>query len=135
MEQNSLFHESLYEANRATVAALGGAKAVAQALYPEKSPDDAVRYLLDCLNPDRNAELHPEKLLMLYRIARAKGIHTGISYFVGEAGYAATPIEPEDEVASLERDFIASAQRMEDLVKRIERLRQRPEVRLASIRK
>lgn len=120
-EQGSLFHESIYEALRATVGGLGGTKAIAQTLFPEKSVDDAARYLLDCLNPDRPAELKPERVVLLLKIARAKGIHTGMSFISGEAGYACQPIEPEDELAELQRQFISAAEAMRKLAERIER--------------
>jgi hypothetical protein len=128
MEQNSLFHESIYEAMRATVAGLGGAKSVAQTLFPEKGVDDATRYLLDCLNPDRPAELKPERLMLLLKIARAKGIHIAARYIGDDAGYLVTPIEPEDEMAELQRQFIASVEQNKTLANRIERLMGRPQV-------
>lgn len=123
MEQSSLFHDSVYEALRATVAALGGAKSVAQMLFPEKGVDDATRYLLDCLNPERSAELKPERVVLLLKLARAKGCHIGMAYLCAEAGYIAQPIEPEDEDAELQRQFIAAAEHVDALVKRMERLR------------
>jgi hypothetical protein len=112
MVQDRLFHESIYEALRATVAGLGGAKSVAQTLFPEKSLDDATRYLLDCLNPDR----------------RAKGIHIASRYIADEIGCLLTPIEPEDEMAELQRQFIASVEQNKSLADRIERLMGRPQV-------
>jgi hypothetical protein len=128
MEQNRLFHESIYEALRATVAGLGGAKSVAQTLFPEKSLDDATRYLLDCLNPDRSAELKPERLMLLLKMARAKGIHVASRFIGDETGYLVTPIEPEDEMAELQRQFIASVEQNKALADRIERLMGRPQV-------
>ena len=121
MEQPSLFHESVYEALKATVAGLGGAKMVAPTLFPEKGVEDATRYLLDCLNADRSAELKPECVVLLLRLARAKGVHVGMAYIAGEAGYVVQPVEPEDEVAELQRQFIASAAAMQELATRIER--------------
>lgn len=123
MEQASLFHESITEALRATVAHLGGAKVVAGQLWPEKSPDEANRHLLDCLNPDRPARLDPERLMLLLKLARSKGCHTAMAWIATEVGYTAHPVEPEDEDAELQRQFNAAAEHLEGLVKRMERLR------------
>lgn len=123
MEQSSLFHESVTEALRAAVAMLGGAKLVANMLWPEKSPDEANRHLLDCLNPDRAARLDPDRLILLLKLARAKGIHTAMAWIATEIGYAVQPIEPEDEDAELQRQFIASVEHQDELVRRMEKLR------------
>lgn len=124
MEQGALFHESIYEALKATVAALGGAKQVSGQLWPEKPIDEANRYLLDCLNPDRAARLDPEKLLLMLKLARGKGIHLGMTWILTEIGYAPpVPIEPEDEDAEMLRQEIMLMERLEALMKRRERLR------------
>ncbi len=123
MEQSSLFHESLTEALRATVAFLGGAKAVAGLLWPEKAPDEANRHLLDCLNPDRPARLDPDHLLLLLKTARSRGCHTAMAWIAAEVGYSVHPVEPEDEDAELQRQAIAAVEHLNSLVKRMERLR------------
>lgn len=123
MEQETLFHESIYEALRATVAGLGGAKTVASILWPEKPADEANRQLLDCLNPDRAARLDPEKLLLLLRLARGKGIHTAIGWILDELGYAKpVPVDPEDQQSDLMRQYIRSVEQQRQLVDRLARL-------------
>ena len=125
--QQELFHESVHEALRATVAALGGLKVVGVQLWPEKPADEAARYLADCLNPERPHGLHPEKLLLLLRIARARGVHGGFTWIAREVGYAdPTPIEPEDELAELQRQFIRTVESLDGVKKRMERLLDRP---------
>ena len=55
--QEPLFVETVNEALREIVKALGGAKKVAAQLRPQKTVDEAARWLLDCLNPERRERL------------------------------------------------------------------------------
>lgn len=122
MEQPELFHETLNEALTAVVQSLGGKKAVASMLWPEKTIDEGARYLADCLNSDRAANLAPEKLLLLLKCARAKGIHLGMAWILEDCGYATPqPIEPMDELAELQRQFIRAAESIQAISKRIDR--------------
>lgn len=119
--QLPLVVESLNEAMRAAVAVLGGAKMVGPALWHEKAPDDAARGLLDCLNADRPQRLDPERVLMLMRMAREAGYHGLMEYVAGDAGYTRpSPVEPEDELAALQRDFLAGLGDLKAIAGRIE---------------
>lgn len=130
--QRELFHESVHDALKATVAELGGLKAVGILLWPEKPVDEAARYLADCLNPDRPHGLHPEKLLLLLRLARGRGAHGGFTWIAREVGYAdPQPVEPADELAELQRQFIRTGEQMEQLMARMERLAARPPLSIA----
>lgn len=122
MEQPALFHESLNDAMRAAVAAMGGVKSVGARMRPEMAPDHAGRWLADCLNGDRREHLSPERLLWLLREARACGIHGAMEYLAGECGYAARPVEPEDERSRLQREYVEAAKAMAKVAERIERL-------------
>lgn len=122
MEQPALFHESVHEALKATVAACGGAKVIASALWPEKPMDEAARYLSDCLNPERAANLPLDKLTLLLKLARAKGVHLGITWLLADVGYAdPVPIEPEDQHAELQRQFIRAVETASGFAKLLER--------------
>ena len=124
MDQPQLFHESIQEALRSTVAALGGTKLVSSLLWPEKPVDEASRHLADCLNPDRSARLDPERLLLLLKLARAKGIHLAMAWILEDVGYGPPqPIEPIDEMAELQRQFIRAAETVEGIAKRMDRVR------------
>jgi len=121
--QEELFHDDEYSALSHIVSALGGAKRVGADLFPHMAVDAAGRRLLDCLNPDRNQELHPGQLLWLFREARKAGCHSAFAYFARESGYAdPQPVEPEDEAAELQRQFIAAQQQMAQMMKRMEKL-------------
>lgn len=119
--------ESLNDALKDCITACGGSKAVGPILWPEKDPLAAQRLLLDCFNEDRPARLSPSQVMLVLRMARAKGHHGGIAYLCAELGYTQpSPIEPKDEVIDLMRlsrelvDAQASiAARMEKAVARI----------------
>jgi hypothetical protein len=123
VEQQELYHETLTEALQAVVSALGGKKAVATLLWPEKPADESARLLADCLNPDRAARLDPDRLVFLLRLARAKSCHTAIAWICEASGYAPpVPVEPDDQQAELQRQFIQAMGRAEALVDRMARL-------------
>lgn len=123
-------HESLNEALIESVKAAGGSKQVGPLLWPEKTPDAAQRLLLDCLNDDRPAKLSPEQVLLVLRLARAKGHHEGIAFMLGDLGYAPpVPIDPRDEAAELQRQFVGVMGKAEELVSRMERAASRMSVR------
>lgn len=114
--------ESFNDALIACVKACGGSKQVGPALWPEKAPDAAQRALLDCLNEERPAKLAPEQVLLILRLARAKGCHEGMDFIATELGYAPpVPIEPRDEMAELQRQFIEAVHAQAELARRIER--------------
>jgi len=133
--------ESLNDALIEAVKAAGGSANVGAKMFPEKTPQAAQRALLDCLNEDRAAKLSPEQTLLVMRLARAKGHHGAIGYILADLGYApTTPIEPKDEVAELQRQFIAATEqatqnteRMAELVKSMAQIQQaRPSLRSAA---
>ena len=99
------------------VKACGGSKQVGPLLWPEKTPDAAQRLLLDCLNDDRPANLTPEAMLLLLRMAHQRGFHGGMGYVCERLGYAPpVAITPVDEVADLQRKFIEAQQAMARMV-------------------
>jgi len=123
MKQDALFYESLNDALKAIVQSLKGAKAVGVKLWPEKTPDAAARTLNDCLNESRQEKLSPEQVLWLLAEGRKIGCHAGMNYLAREAGYSdPQPVEPEDERARLQREFIEAQKSMSRLAERMERM-------------
>ena len=121
--QESLFFEDVNDALRECVRALGGAKVVGAQLWPEKTVEQAQQALLACLNSDRKERLTPEQLMMVLRLARAKGVHGPKQWIDGELGYQPSqPVEPADEIAELQREFIGATHRMERLAERLQGL-------------
>lgn len=122
MSQDALFYESLADALRAVVQALGGTKAAGCRLWPEKTPESAHRTLLDCLNEARPEKLSPEQVLYLLAAGRQVGCHAAMNYLAREAGYSdPAPIEPEDQRARLQREFIEAQKAMQALAGRMQR--------------
>lgn len=123
MNQESLFYESINDALDACVKACGGAKVVGCQLWPDKPPEAAHRLLLACLNEGRAEKLNPDQVLFVLRMARERGFHAGINFIARETGYAdPQPIEPEDERARLQREFIEAQKAMQKLADRMERV-------------
>ncbi len=120
--QLKLVHEDITDLARSLVAAMGGAKVVGPRLYPQKAPEAAARYLLDCLNPDRDHDVGLEGFVTLMRWAREQGIHLGMHWLADELGYARpAPIDPEDARAEAQRQFAASVAQLVPLAKRLKR--------------
>ena len=119
----SLFHESLADALRECIAVCGGLKNVGKLLWPEKEADIAGRLLADCLNEAKREKLSPEQMLLVLRLAKEKGCHAGMAFIARELGYGdPQPIEPEDEKAKLQREFIESTRALAKMAQRIEHL-------------
>lgn len=132
MNQPALFHESISDALRELVQAMGGTKAVGTRMRPELPADHAGRWLNDCMNDSRREHMTPEQLMWLLTEGRRAGVHGAITWIAGECGYTAPePIEPEDERARLQREYIEAARAMAKLADRIERTQPGPRLATA----
>ena len=119
----SLFHESINDALRECVQACGGHKVVGSLLWPEKAADVAGRLLSDCLNDAKRERLSPEQVLLVLRLARERGCHAGMNFIARDAGYSdPPPVEPEDERAKLQREFIEASKSLTRMAAQIERM-------------
>lgn len=115
--------ESINEALIELVKSLGGSKQVAPWLWPEATPDAAQRKLLDCLNEDRPHHLTPSQLMLLLRMGRERGQHQAVEFMLGDLGYAPpVPIEPRDELAELQRQFVEASRMLQSMATRMEQL-------------
>jgi len=121
--QMSLIHESITDALRDVINAAGGPKKVGAMMFPELPIDHAAGRVRDALNPDRRERFTPDQVMLLARIGRQVGCHAIITFLSREAGYAdPQPIEPEDEVARLQRDFIEATKALGAMASRIEHI-------------
>lgn len=119
--QMSLMHESLNDALREAVQAIGGTKKVGCMLWPEMTADHASSRLRDCLNIDRREKLSPEQVEMIGSIGRQHGCHAIAAHLMRTMGYAdPVPVEPEDELAKQQREFVAATQALMKMAERIE---------------
>lgn len=130
--------ESINDALIACVKALGGSKQVGPLLWPDATPDAAQRKLLDCLNDDRPHHLTPAQMMMMLRLARHRGFHEAADFMMSELGYAPpVPVDPRDEAAELQRQFIAASEQLTAMLGRMESLQaqiagHRPNLRAAA---
>lgn len=121
--QEELFHEDLDAALMHIIATLGGNKRVGCQLWPEESPDAAARRLADCMNPDRPQFLKGKQIMWILTEARKAGVHSAMAFIARECGYAdPQPVEPEDEAAKLQRQFIQAKEEMARMLKQMDRL-------------
>lgn len=122
-QQEQLFYADIYDATRDVVRALGGMKRVGKTFWPEKSEEAAGEQLAAALNPARKERLNPEQMLYLKRESRKAGCHILAAFENQECGYAPPqPIEPEDERAQLQREYIESVKAQAKIAARLEKL-------------
>lgn len=123
MEQPNLFYESLEDALKQVVRALGGTKKVGGMLWPALEFEAAKSRLNDCLNTERPAKLSPEELLLLLQLGRQHGAHDAMAFIVSCAGYRMpTALEPKDEAVGLQKQMEMHLQAIGQVMTRWERL-------------
>jgi hypothetical protein len=119
--QLPLIVEDLPTALSDVARALGGFKRSGAMLRPELPADQAGRWLADCLEAGRREKLSPEQLLMLLREGRRVGCHSAMAFLAQECGYAPPqPVEPQDEAAELQRQFLAAVAEQGTILRRME---------------
>jgi len=124
--QLGLMHESISDALREVVQACGGSKPVGQKMRPELPIEQAAGWVRDCLNPEKRDKFSADQVVLLLRMGREVGAHAGMLYLARECGYAdPQPIEPESEVARLQRDYIEATKLLMRTASRIETLQMR----------
>src|SRR5688572_26859216 len=112
MMQSDLFHDSIYDALGADIAAAGGVKKVAALLWPAK--EDAAGRLRACLSVEHSQKLDADEILKIKKLARAAGSNATVNYEAQQIGFAITWLEPETERDELDRRIAAS---LESLIK------------------
>lgn len=122
-KQQDLWHDTLEDALRDAVHALGGPKAVGYMLWPDKSMIESAKYLNKCLDPERAEKLELSQLVMIMREAALKDCHTPMAFLADVLGYEMPRVKnPETERDRLQREFIHAQEAMATLVKKMERL-------------
>lgn len=135
-EQQSLWHDSLEEAIRSAVDVLGGPKRVGGELWPSRRLHEAARLLNHSLDPDRAEKLALAELELIGRMAREAGCHTIATYLMRAWGYQdPQPVEPVDELAELQRAFMASVDQQKQILQRLEQLQSIAGPELTLVRK
>jgi len=116
------FYDSAEDALRSCVQALGGAKQVGSMLWPDKSPDQAARLLLDTLNASRPEKLELTQIMRVLRLARDAGHHAAMQWMAQEIGYEAKPITKAEEVARLTAVVEQSSKTLATAIAALERM-------------
>jgi len=123
MNQAELFHEDAYDALRTDIAFLGGNKTVGAMLWPKMSPDKAGEKLASCLNRGRPEKLDYEEVLFIQREAARVGSLASLTFSADFTSiHRPVVIQPEDERAKLQKDYIAAVQTISQIAKRLERI-------------
>lgn len=118
-----LFLEDVFDALRAAVQAVGGAKIVAGRLWPAKPIEQARKDLLDCLNRDNGRKLCIEEVIAVLRMAREAGYHGAKHWIDEEIGYQPTnPSDPRVERDRLADELARAGEHFKSLQRAVERL-------------
>ena len=124
MQQNKLFHDSIFDAIGADVAACGGIKKVACALWPTLEPTVAAARLRGALNPEHAQKLCPEEVIAIKRLARQHDSTATIDYEGRELNFNVEWLTSEDRITKLQEAFVAKASALEELAREIRRSQQ-----------
>jgi len=103
MNQTALFHDTIYDALGADIAAAGGFKVVAHKLWPADS--SGATKLRNAINPDQPHKLCPDEILQIKRLAYEVGSTATVDYEAQQLGYQVTWIDPQDEAEALNREI------------------------------
>lgn len=135
-DQQELWHDTLEDAVRSAVDVIGGPKRVGAMLWPSKRIPDASRLLNHCLEHDRAEKLSMGEIELIGQLAREAGCHTIATYLMRAWGYRdPEPIEPRDETAELQRQFMQSVRQQKDILRRLERLQTIPSAELSVVKR
>jgi hypothetical protein len=92
-------------------------------LWPSLPVDQAGRKVSHCINTEHAQQFHPHEVLFLLIEGRRVGVHSVMAHIAREAGYdEPRPVEPEDEAAELQRQFMQSVEVQRQLIARLERI-------------
>ena len=131
--QMSLHHESMADALREVIQSAGGPKAVGERMFPDMPIDHAASRIRDCLNHDRRDRFTPDQVMMILRMGHQAGCHAGMIFIARELGYSdPVPVEPEDEVARLQREFVEASKSLMTMANKIERMQSRVGLKTAA---
>ena len=120
-----LFYEDIYDAMRAAVQYLGGAKAVGPKLWPNKSDKQAWKDILDCLNRNNERKFDPEEVMAVFRFARDAGFHAGFHYVCDQIGYHKPgPVTAQEQAESIMERAAELARESRAVATQLERLHQ-----------
>lgn len=125
MNQTALFHDTIYDALGADIAAAGGFKVVAGKLWPAESPTTGAAKLRNATNPEQPHKLCPDEVLQIKRLAQEAGSSATIQYEASQLGYRVEWVAPQDELERIERENNDLLKAISKRMERAEQLRSR----------
>lgn len=117
--QAALFHDSIYDAISADVAAIGGIKKAAALLWPNNS--DSAGRLRASLSTEHAQKLDAEELLSIKRFAKDAGSFATVTYEAQMLAFKVEWIKPDDEKAELQRQVIDAVKKLEIIARRLQK--------------
>jgi hypothetical protein len=118
MNQNQLFHDTIYDALGADIAAAGGFKVVAGKLWPAESPTTSAQKLRNAINPEQPHKLCPDEVLQIKRLAQDAGSSATVKYEADQLGYVCTWVSPEDEAVRTQRRVLEAMDQLQRELRR-----------------
>lgn len=125
MAQGELFYDTVYDAIHNAILACDGFKVVSGVLWPAMKPSSAYARLKSCVDLHKDEKLDLEEVIAIARLAKDRGNHALMQYLGSELGYKVETVEPEDERAALQRDFINAVETVSKIQQRLAQVDQR----------
>lgn len=129
--QKQLWHDTLFDAIGADIAAAGGYKIVAGKLWPSESPTTAAAKLRNAVNPEQAQKLCPDEVLQIKRLAKECGSSAIVDYEAQQLSFRVEWITPEDELSELQRRIADGLESLQREMKRANDLSARLNLKVA----
>lgn len=122
--------EDVYDALKATVAALGGTKQVASRMRPTLEPLKARSWLLNCLNHDHPMKFDPEEVQWIWREGCDAGFYDGARWAHRDTHFLpAEPASVEGQLAAVLKQIQSRRRNDEDAISAITAIKDNPKLR------
>ena len=131
MQRDLPFYENVEQALGLCIQELGGAKAVGNKLWADKSVEDARMLLLNCLNPARPEKLNYTQVMFIFQEAKNIGCYEPFIWYCNEVGFEARPITTEEEKMNLAFALENTRKQLASYLDKAERLQRTDTMKVA----
>lgn len=111
--QTQFWHDTWEDARDADINALGGRKKLAARLWPADDEETRQSRIKACCAPGHKQEFKPSEVIAIKRWARESASTAMIDFEAHELHFRVEWVEPEDEKARLQREFIEAVDRLD----------------------
>jgi NAD-dependent oxidoreductase involved in siderophore biosynthesis len=125
VNQSTLFHDTVYDAIGADIAAAGGFKVVAGKLWPSEGSATASAKLRNAINPDQPHKLCPDEVLAIKRLAKEAGSTATVDYEAMQLGFQVTWVDPADQAEELQRRIADGMDTLTKMVGQLQKVQER----------